>query len=283
MSGSSRKRLAGVAIGSLVLAGGVTGIGVAQKGSKGSKGTIRADAVKQSRIAATKIARTIGRPELIRSAVFAARPPYGRVAGRSTKRLAGFPRAGNSFMLLSTGNVLLADNKNTSKSSGQNAGGPAIRGARDVTIMRLNITVPKGRNCLNLRFKFFTEEFPEFIGEEFNDAFVAELDRTTWDTRPVGDPSIDPGRNFATDADGNRISVNATGDANVKASRAKGTTYDGATRILRASTRVTPGGHKLYLSIFDQGDRQYDSAVFVDRLTYSKEKTCDNGAVLDKN
>jgi hypothetical protein len=149
-----------------------------------------------------------------------------------------------------------------------------------VTIFRINLRVPKGRNCLSLRFRFLTEEFPEFIGEKFSDAFIAELNRTTWDARPVGDPEIEADRNFATDVDGNRISVNATGDANVVAGRAKGTTYDGATRLLRASTRVTPGGHRLYLSIFDQGDRQFDSAVLIDRLTFSKQATCENGAVL---
>ena len=47
---------------------------------------------------------------------------------------------------------------------------------------------------------------------------------------------------------------------------AKGTTYDAATGKLRASTPVKPGYHLLYLSLFDQGDRQWDSAVFIDRL-----------------
>lgn len=41
---------------------------------------------------------------------------------------------------------------------------------------------------------------------------------------------------------------------------ARGTTYDAATGKLRASTPVKPGYHLLYLSLFDQGDRQWDSA-----------------------
>jgi len=278
MWGRARRRI-GVATGLAGVLIAATGIAVAQSGN----GKITADSGQASRAEATKVARTIANANTIKSAAFAARPPYGRVAARSTKPLTDFPLSGPSYMILSTGDATLADNKDIGPATGRNAGGPAIRGARDVTILRLNIRVPRGRNCLDLRFRFLSEEFPEFVDDEFNDAFVAELDRTTWDTRPVGDPSLETDRNFATDTKGNRISVNAVGDASVTAARAKGTTYDGATRLLRASTRVTPGGHKLYLSLFDQGDRQYDSAVFIDGLSFRRSAVCENGAVLDEN
>ena len=65
------------------------------------------------------------------------------------------------------------------------------------------------------------------------------------------------------------------------AARAKGTTYDGATRVLRASTPIRRGSRTLYLSIFDQGDRQYDSAVFLDRLELDDRSPCESGAVPD--
>ena len=52
----------------------------------------------------------------------------------------------------------------------------------------------------------------------------------------------------------------------MRAEFAAGTTYDGATPALTAATPLTPGMHSLYLSIFDQGDHVYDSAVFVDNL-----------------
>lgn len=276
--GECGRRASTVVGGAVVVAVGVAGVGIAQSGG----GTITADSGHASRVEATKIARTIAGPKSIKSAAFAARPPYGRVAARSTKRLAGFPRSGNSYMILSNGWATLADNPNSSGSSGRTAGGPAIRGNRDVTIFRMNIRVPQGRNCLSFRFRFLTEEFPEFVGTEFNDGFIAELDESTWDSRAVGNPRVDAPRNFAFDSEGNLITVNGTGDANVTKARAKGTTYDGATRILRASTRVTPGGHALYLSIFDQGDRQWDSAVFIDRLTYTRSSSCESGAVPDQ-
>ena len=49
---------------------------------------------------------------------------------------------------------------------------------------------------------------------------------------------------------------------------------------LRASTRITPGIHSLFLSIFDQGDREYDSAVFVDQLTIDHRTLKDRTVTL---
>ena len=63
---------------------------------------------------------------------------------------------------------------------------------------------------------------------------------------------------------------------------AKGTTFDGATRLLRASTPITPGSQRLYLSIFDQGDRIYDSAVFLDNLRANRRTPCKSGLAVDR-
>jgi hypothetical protein len=245
------------------------------------KPRISPEAGAPSRKTAAKVARTIADKRLARSAAWAARPPYGNPVGISSKRLAGFPLAGRSFAILATGNVLFADDRDSSGRSGSNAGGPTIRGSRDVTIFRVNLRVPRAANCLSIRFRFLSEEFPEFVGEEFNDGFIAELDETTWDTNTLGSPVIDADRNFATDSAGNVISVNSTDPASVARGNARGTTYDAATRILRASTPITAGRHRLYLSIFDQGDRQYDSAVFLDRLTLTQEAGCQTGVVAD--
>ena len=234
-----------------------------------------------SRAQAVKLARTIAGRKVAPSAAFAARPPYSRPTGTSTKRLAEFPRTGRSYAILTNGDALLADDRDVSGSSGTTAGGPTIRGSRDVTIWRINLRVPASANCLSFRFRFLSEEYPEFVGEEFNDAFIAELDESTWDTNTIFSPAIDAPRNFATDPRGNPISVNSTDPANVVRDNARGTTYDAATRVLRASTPITPGRHRLYLSIFDQGDRQYDSAVFVDRLALARAGDCRSGVVVD--
>ena len=261
----------------------VAGLGVAAAQATGA-GTLRPtpDRSAETRKAARSLAGAISvRRSFVRRARFSALPPFSNPAAVSTKRLAGFPIAGKAFAILSTGSALRADDANDEPDTSGSLGGPAIRGSRDVTILRLDLVVPEGANCLSIRFRFLTEEFPEYVTSEYNDAFIAELDESTWNTVSKEDPRIDAPKNFATTAEGGLISVNAAGPTRLTAANAKGTTYDGATRRLRASTRVTPGNHILYLSIFDQGDRQFDSAVFLDRLTLDRRTPCANGAVAD--
>ena len=118
-------------------------------------------------------------------------------------------------------------------------------------------------NCLTFDFQFYSEEFPEFVGGTVNDAFIAELDTSTWTTSASAIALPD---NFAFDPNGDPISINATGATTMSAASAAGTTYDGATPLLSASRQVSPGPHSLFLSIFDQGDNILDSATLIDRL-----------------
>lgn len=120
-------------------------------------------------------------------------------------------------------------------------------------------------------------EYTEFVGSSFNDAFIAELGISDWNAATKQNPTVTSPRNFATDTKDSPIRVNKTGVTGMTAFRAKGTTYDGATRKLRASTRIKPGPRRLYLSIFDQGDRIYDSAVFLDNLRTSTARQCASG------
>jgi hypothetical protein len=227
---------------------------------------------------ATPVAKAIARdPSLVRRGVFSALPPSAKPAAVSTSRLAGFPTNGKDFGILSTGNARLADDPNNSQASGSESRGPSIRGARDVVIMRVDLRVPRGANCLSFDFRFLSEEYPEFVGDLYNDAFIAELGRSDWSAGTKQDPTIKAPHNFATDTQGNPIRVNRVGATTMTAARAKGTTYDGATRKLRASTPVRPGNRRLYLSIFDQGDRIYDSAVFLDNLRTSHAQRCRTG------
>ncbi|MGI8558417.1 MAG: choice-of-anchor L domain-containing protein [Solirubrobacteraceae bacterium] len=252
-----------MAVGSVIA---LTALGVAGAALAGSKGKITF--VRRSTAGATQLARSIfeGNSHLVQ-ARFVAIPPDNDPVATSTKSLAGFPRHGKSYAILTTGCAHLASNPNNAPDSGCLDAGPILRGARDVTILRIRLQVPKGSNCLSFRFRYLSEEFPEFVGSIYNDAFIAELDHSNWDASGTTSPTIHAPRNFATTGNGGLISVNAAGVARVSAKNAKGTTYDGATRVLRASTPVTSGQHRLYLSIFDQGDRNYDSAVFIDHLT----------------
>jgi hypothetical protein len=192
--------------------------------------------------------------------------------GTGDAALGGFPTGGPTFGILTTGLVASVDDPETFANASN--GGGNVRGNtdRDVTILRVDLMVPTGANCLTFDFKFLTEEFDDFVGGTFNDAFVAELDASSWMT--AGSTISAPG-NFAFDDDDNVVSVNSTGIGGLSAAEGAGTAFDGgdggvnhggATMLLQASTEVTSGTHSVYFSIFDQGDDAYDSAVFLDNL-----------------
>lgn len=231
---------------------------------------------------AKSIANVVTRnTEWVTGASFVAVPPSGTPNAVSDTALTGFPTNGAKYGILTTGDAKVANAPNNSGGTGFNNGGANVRGDTDydVTILKTVLAVPSGVNCLAIDFRFLSEEYPEFVGSIFNDAFIAELDNSTWTT---SGSTINAPDNFAFDPDGNVISINSTGATSVTAAAAAGTTYDAATPRLQAKTPITPGTHSLYLSIFDQGDRIYDSAAFIDNLrlfSAASETKCQEGAV----
>ena len=215
------------------------------------------------------------------AASFVALPPTGTPNAVSTTPLAGFPTDGPSYTIMTSGDATLADQPNDSGSSGAGLGGANVRGNTDydVSILKIDLNVPVGINCLSFDFRFLSDEFPEFVGGSVNDGFVAELDNSTWTTV---DSVINAPNNFAFDPSGDVISINSSGATSMTAANATGTTYDGATPLLGASTPITPGTHSLYLSIFDQGDDIYDSAAFLDNLVLGTTAagSCKAGATV---
>lgn len=238
-------------------------------------------AITPSRDAAAVARAMAQRPSLVTSAAFVDLPPGGAPAAIASTPIGGFPRSGGTYAILSSGNAAAVPEPNRNGDFSTRNGGPAIRGARDVVTLRIGLRVPAGRSCLSFRLRFASEEFPEFVGSPYNDAFIAELDRTTWDASGTVSPTITAPDNFARDELGRNISVNAAGVASVSAGLASGTTYDAATQTLRASTPITSGRHDLYLSIFDQGDDVYDSSVLLDRLSVDNRAPCDAGLAAD--
>lgn len=207
-----------------------------------------------------------GPGSVVTGASFATLPPAGTPNGVNTGPLGPyFPTDGTSFAILTTGDLNLADDPNTSGSTGVSDGGGPVRGDTDmdVSILKVDLNVPPGANCLSFDFQFLSDEYPEYVGTAFNDAFIAELDSSTWTTNGS---TISAPNNFAFDPNHDVISINSTGATSFSAGNADGTTYDGATSLLRAATTVTPGAHSVYFSIFDQGDQVYDSAAFLDNL-----------------
>lgn len=227
-----------------------------------------------------KAAKAMARyPAQVRGARWVKLPPGGHPAAISTTRKVNFPRFGKRYVVLSSGDARGIARRNTSGATSHDNGGRVYRGTRDTVTLRVDLRVPRNANCLSVRFRFLSDEFPEYVGSDFNDAFLAELDRDDWRS-PFAGPRIRAPHNFAFDWKRRLISVNGTGDFSVASWRAEGTTFDAATRVLRASKRVEPGRHRVYLTIFDQGDRQYDSAVALDGLGATFRKPCRSGAAL---
>lgn len=226
----------------------------------------------------------------VTGAVFETQPDE-RSAGVGDSALAGFPTRGDTFAILSTGLVTSVDQPGTFASDG--LGGDLVRGNtdRDVTVLAVDVAVPAEANCLTFDFRFMSEEYPNYVGTQFNDAFIAEVDSSTWTTD--GSDIIAPD-NIAFDADGQVVSINSTGIGGMTPEDGAGTAFDGgldggdasgaATTLLSASTSVTPGDHTVYFSLFDQGDTILDSAVFLDNLvvgyTPDPETDCAPGAVI---
>jgi uncharacterized repeat protein (TIGR01451 family) len=215
-------------------------------------------------------------------------PPNAAAVGVFDTQLASFPTDGGTFAVLSSGNAGQADDPPSTHASTA-YGGPARSGSegatdRDVTVLQVDFGVPQGKNCLSVDFRFLSEEYPGFVGQEYNDAFIAELDATTWTTS--GSVISAPG-NFAFDPNGDEVSINSPyfdvdPPPDTPAQEAAGTPYGGATPQLRASIPVTQGPHSVFLTIFDQFDQIYDSAVFLDRLSLgtTTEGGCEPGAQL---
>ena len=197
-------------------------------------------------------------------------------AAVSTEPLAGFWTSHETadFAILSTGDITTEtgepDPGGLALASHDLGGGPIHGGdERDVTTLRIDVETPQGATCLQLDFRFLTEESPR--GEPtdlFNDAFIALLDATDWTAK---NGEIVAENNFARLAPNVPITV-LNSRPFMTALNALGTTFDRAGPIRQAWTAVNPGKHSLYLSIFDSIDGQRDSAVFLDHLAFGADK-----------
>ena len=168
--------------------------------------------------------------------------------------LMGLPTGGDGdFLLLSTG---LADDITRLPNSGGNQGtdlGP--RGVdSDLATISFTLTVPTGlvRPRLRFDFVFASEEFPEWVGSDFNDVFSARVN----------------GQDVAFDDQANPVSVNSVFfDGSLSTA---GTFFDGRTELLTATYYVPEGAAQLVveLEIGDTGDGLYDSAVLLDHVRF---------------
>ena len=196
----------------------------------------------------------------------------------STESLAGFPRYGKSYAIMTNGCATLADHHWYAGRPGCKDSGVPLRGTRDLNIVRLVVRVPQSANCLSFRFRYLSQEFPQFVGSQYNDGFIAELDYTGWSwaqrsqrSSHHSPPRLRQGRPREHHHDQLRWSG---GLYESQRGRYGLRWRDQDLARLHPDHR---GDALLFLSIFDQGDRSYDSAVFLDNLTINHRASCQSG------
>jgi gliding motility-associated-like protein len=128
---------------------------------------------------------------------------------------------------------------------------------------------------VEFRYVFGSEEYPEFVGSEYNDVFgffisgpgiagrqnIALIPETT---QPVAINNVNAGQNsnyFVGNGNGTQAPYNASNQY---------VQYDGLTTVLTASSNVQCGQtYHIILAIADVGDGRYDSGIFLEANSLS--------------
>ena len=164
--------------------------------------------------------------------------------------------------------------------------------ANDSAALELRIRVPTNAHGLSFRFAFFTTEFPTWVCNQYNDAFVALLSSST-------NESLPPLANISFDASRNPISANTTLLEACRAQVVDETAFEcllgdemlvgngfgasdaeprghGSTGWLETSSTVTPGEDiVIRFAVWDAGDDTYGSTVLVDSFRWLAESGVD--------
>jgi hypothetical protein len=173
----------------------------------------------------------------------------------------------------------------TNVCTGTKLGAPAI--ANDMVALTMQIQVPTNAKAFQFNFNFFSSEYPEYVGGQYNDMFIAYLQSKKY----TGNISFDANNNPVTVNSGFfQVCCSSPICANGGHTCAKdicpqkgprsadldGTGYElpdhesgqpigGGTDWLTTTAPVEPGEViTLTLFVFDSGDHFWDSAVLLD-------------------
>lgn len=182
----------------------------------------------------------------------------------------GFPISGNTYAVISTGNAADAPKPNTEGSLSTELDGLNNEQGNDLVQLSVTLKVPPGTQGWLVDWKFLSEEFPEWVGSQYNDAFLIETPFSEFQIS--GFATIEAPNNVALDPDGELVCVNTVGVVGMSAWNALGTTYDGATATLTAGAPVPAGAEiiTIVFSVTDLGDSIYDTTVFLDNFRFIK-------------
>lgn len=204
-------------------------------------------------------------------------PLVGPFSSAVVSTAEAFPTAGATFAFLSTGRADRIENAEAASLSHRFSDdeAPSRPSVFDLSTLRVDFVAPSSANCVTFDFSFYSEEWPEYVGSEYNDVFIATLDSNDW-SYVAG--SIRAPANMAFDDRDQAITVNTSFFTDF----ASGLAFNGRTRRLVAAAPIAPGRHSVYFTLFDAGDSAVDSGVAIDNLRVRTVKPggCRRGADL---
>jgi MYXO-CTERM domain-containing protein len=130
----------------------------------------------------------------------------------------------------------------------------------DSATLSFQLNVPDDANSYGFNFFFLSREYPEYVGQIYNDEFSVEVTNPAWSGQIV------------FDAFGNVVSVNNALFVVTTPGPLTGTCFDehGGTGWTQTVAPVTPGSVlELTFNILDRGDGIFDSAVLIDNFLFS--------------
>ncbi len=190
------------------------------------------------------------------------------------------PTGGSSFILLTTGvagyNPATTDGLNPGDERGNWFAAGKYGTPRDQATLTLTLQVPQYMHYIYYDIQFFTLEYPDYIGSQYNDKLTITVDSPSQGTTEY---TIDVnGGDFvlnANDIEGTGYDVFATSgnpaDVDWVTTTPNPTGADGgATALIGREHPVSPNEQiTLTFDIKDTGDNQFDSAAFIDNLRFS--------------
>lgn len=196
----------------------------------------------------------------------------------------------DSGVIFSTGNVDDFANangaNNTSTSTSTDTSGPnnvsqfdTAAGANtyDASYLEVNFTALPGQTTLNIEFRFYSEEYNEYVYSNFNDIALIQIDGVTIPlTVGSGEISVNSINNAGVNNPGNGNQANDPNPGNGvfdsanpnlyidNTSGSYATEMDGFTVTLSMDIPVTPGvTYTLLIGIADVGDSAWDSSIII--------------------
>lgn len=181
----------------------------------------------------------------------------------------------------------------TSKNICTNLKNGAPTESHDMIALTLKIKAPSNATGFKFKLNFFSAEYPEYVGNQYNDMFIAYLQSKKFTGNISFDGNGEPvtvNSGFFQVCDSSPICANGGHTCTKGPKDLDGTGYEifakngerygGGTGWLTTSKAVEPGEvFTLTLYVFDSGDYLFDSAVLLDGFEWLFDESIKEGTI----